>query len=482
MSLYDLLQIEPDASEIEITKAFHKLSKIYHPDKLDKNDENYEEYTNKYIELRSAYSILSDKNEREDYDRKNTIDEADTIFDPNKILNEMMNDQDDNVPDVWSPISCNIMEAYKGCSIEISYNRISICEKCNGNGTYDSEVHDCSKCEGRGSILDTINVDDKILYKESICRTCEGTGIDPMVKLCVKCKGDKYYKDVVETDIDVPSGVYKGYIIKEIGEGNFIFETDNTNDIKDKTNRTDVNYVIDHIDGNVSFEYLSKRQKRRIKKYDESTIITPEYFHGIMIRGSNKYTPSNLECEIDINFADALTGTCLNILHVSGDILEVKIDDVIINNESYVIPGKGLPIIESDMNKNIKDEEYGDLVLRFNVEKPELNSKQKNRLWQILTATPYKKRSRMSNPIECLCIQDYLELNKQDEQLDEQIYDEYDNNDYDNQYDNNDYDNQYDDQYNKYDNNDYENNQYDNDKYDNNYDNYDNYDEYEYEY
>ena len=35
MSLYDILEIKPNASEQEIKKAYYSLSKKYHPDKCN---------------------------------------------------------------------------------------------------------------------------------------------------------------------------------------------------------------------------------------------------------------------------------------------------------------------------------------------------------------------------------------------------------------------------------------------------------------
>jgi curved DNA-binding protein len=62
-SLYDTLEINDNASESEIKKAYRKLARKYHP---DVNKEVSAE--NKFKEINSAYEILSDKTKKQQYD------------------------------------------------------------------------------------------------------------------------------------------------------------------------------------------------------------------------------------------------------------------------------------------------------------------------------------------------------------------------------------------------------------------------------
>jgi DnaJ-class molecular chaperone len=64
-SLYDELGVSRNASEEEITRAFRKLAKAYHPD-LHPGDKKAEE---KFKRISAAYEILSDKTKRARYDR-----------------------------------------------------------------------------------------------------------------------------------------------------------------------------------------------------------------------------------------------------------------------------------------------------------------------------------------------------------------------------------------------------------------------------
>jgi len=62
---YKILGLEKNATEKEIKKAYRKLALKWHP---DKNPNNREEAEEKFKKINEAYSILSDKNKRNEYD------------------------------------------------------------------------------------------------------------------------------------------------------------------------------------------------------------------------------------------------------------------------------------------------------------------------------------------------------------------------------------------------------------------------------
>lgn len=61
---YDVLGVGRNATQDDIKKAFRELSKKYHPDRKDGNEE-------KFKEVNEAYSTLSDENKRKEYDYMN---------------------------------------------------------------------------------------------------------------------------------------------------------------------------------------------------------------------------------------------------------------------------------------------------------------------------------------------------------------------------------------------------------------------------
>ncbi|OAC99074.1 hypothetical protein MUCCIDRAFT_126044, partial [Mucor lusitanicus CBS 277.49] len=59
---YEILEVETDASDHEIKRAYRKLAMKYHPDKNPDEGERFKEISH-------AYEILSDPESRASYDR-----------------------------------------------------------------------------------------------------------------------------------------------------------------------------------------------------------------------------------------------------------------------------------------------------------------------------------------------------------------------------------------------------------------------------
>ena len=89
MSLYKILELEPNASLIEIKKSYRKLARKYHPDKTHSKD------TEKFLKINYAYEILSDDKSRKEYHRMNNLDQSkfesllNKIFNNNLKINEL---------------------------------------------------------------------------------------------------------------------------------------------------------------------------------------------------------------------------------------------------------------------------------------------------------------------------------------------------------------------------------------------------------
>ncbi len=61
---YEVLEISTGATAEEVRAAFQRLAKIHHPDRSDDPSS-----TDKFIEIKTAYEVLSDARRRSDYDR-----------------------------------------------------------------------------------------------------------------------------------------------------------------------------------------------------------------------------------------------------------------------------------------------------------------------------------------------------------------------------------------------------------------------------
>lgn len=70
---YEIFDVPRDASEKQIKKAYHRLSLLVHPDRVEKHQKV--EATEKFKVLGQIHAILHDKNKRAVYDETGTFDE-----------------------------------------------------------------------------------------------------------------------------------------------------------------------------------------------------------------------------------------------------------------------------------------------------------------------------------------------------------------------------------------------------------------------
>mgnify|MGYP000318080998 FL=1 len=92
MNLYDVLELNQNANEIEIKKAYHRLVKKYHPDK-----NNTINTTEKFLKIQSAYEILINESTRNKYgtmqenEKSSFNDFLDKIINNNIDLKDFLN-------------------------------------------------------------------------------------------------------------------------------------------------------------------------------------------------------------------------------------------------------------------------------------------------------------------------------------------------------------------------------------------------------
>ena len=76
--LYNILEVKNDATKCQIRRSYIKLCFKYHPDKTNKNSDNF-------IKLTDAYNILYNNDTRKIYDKQQIY-----LYDKNmKKLNDM---------------------------------------------------------------------------------------------------------------------------------------------------------------------------------------------------------------------------------------------------------------------------------------------------------------------------------------------------------------------------------------------------------
>jgi curved DNA-binding protein CbpA len=86
MDLYEILELKPTASNIEIKKAYHRLVKLHHPDK-----NNSATSTEKFQKIQSAYEILINDKSRQEYQKMNQTERFSFVEILEKIIKENIN-------------------------------------------------------------------------------------------------------------------------------------------------------------------------------------------------------------------------------------------------------------------------------------------------------------------------------------------------------------------------------------------------------
>lgn len=123
---YDILEINKNASQEIIEKAYKILVKKYHPDLQEANLKN--KYEEKIKEINEAYEILSDPEKRKNYDltlKNNEISNEDynNLYNENVHLkNEINNLKNKNYQNNYSNQEENLEREYKQAYEQAYYN------------------------------------------------------------------------------------------------------------------------------------------------------------------------------------------------------------------------------------------------------------------------------------------------------------------------------------------------------------------------
>ena len=227
---YEVLQVDRNASDREISKAYRKLAVKFHPD----SNPGDEEAGQKFKQAAEAYEILSDSDKRSRYDRHGhagvdgagqQFGSAEDIF---AAFGEMFGggggfgdffgrggSRVRRGNDVRADVTLTLEEAAQGVSKTLDFDRHQGCDTCDGSGAKPgSEVAPCQQCGGRGQVLQSAG----ILRVQTTCPVCRGEGkivVDP----CHDCRGQGQIKKRVQLDVSIPAGVDDGMRVRLSGEG-----------------------------------------------------------------------------------------------------------------------------------------------------------------------------------------------------------------------------------------------------------------------
>ena len=238
---YEVLEISKNADEAEIKKAYRTLAKKYHPD-INPNDKSAEK---KFKEVNEAYEVLSDSEKKSRYDAYGHagIDPSFNMggnggvgfdfggFGVDDILNSFFggfssysSSERRNAPqrgdDIHQRVIISFEEAVFGCTKEINYIRIEVCEECSGSGAAKgSSVDTCTTCAGSGSVKTQRRTPLGIMQSTKTCDTCHGAG--KIIKSpCNSCKGKGLVRKNCKKEVVIRAGIDDGQRMAVRNEGN----------------------------------------------------------------------------------------------------------------------------------------------------------------------------------------------------------------------------------------------------------------------
>ncbi|MBE5741424.1 MAG: molecular chaperone DnaJ [Clostridiales bacterium] len=242
---YSTLGVGKNASDDEIKSAYRQMAKKYHPD-LNKTPEAAE----KFKEINEAYSVLSDKQKRANYDQFGSADgpqgfgggqgfsggfggEGFGGFED--IFNIFTNfggrsqaQAREEGEDIMTNVTISFTEAAFGCEKEIQVTRKERCKDCNGTGAKSSsDFVTCNECNGTGRVTYTQQTLFGMTRTTGVCRNCNGKG--KVVKdKCPNCKGSGLKTVSTKIKVKIPAGIDNDQVIRLNGEGH---QTASTNGV-----------------------------------------------------------------------------------------------------------------------------------------------------------------------------------------------------------------------------------------------------------
>ena len=246
MDYYKILGINKGASEDEIKKAFRKLAHKYHPDKKGGDEK-------KFKEISEAYSVLSDKKKKEQYDKYGRVFSAGGgpayggggagpfggfgfEFDPSSFsefsdLGDIFDAFFEGLgvrqkrrtyyrgADLEINSEISLEEAFYGAEKEIKYSAKIKCGKCQGNG-YDAAAgfEKCHICGGQGEIKESRKSFFGDFAQVKTCQQCFGSGQIPK-SVCQDCRGVGKITGDRKVKVEIHPGVSSDQLVKIKGMG-----------------------------------------------------------------------------------------------------------------------------------------------------------------------------------------------------------------------------------------------------------------------
>ncbi|KAF1942441.1 DnaJ protein-like protein [Clathrospora elynae] len=221
---YKLLGLKKDASEREIKKAYRTLSKKYHPDKNHGSDTAAQ----KFVEVASAYEVLSDKETRKIYDQygHDGIQQhkqgggggSRQQNDPFDLFSRFFGGSghfghhggERRGPNMEVRVAVPLRDFYNGRKTEFTIEKQAICSACEGTGSEDGHVETCDTCGGRGVRIQRQQLAPGLFQQVQMhCDACQGKG-KTIKHPCPVCSGSRVIRESETHVLEIEKGMPKG--------------------------------------------------------------------------------------------------------------------------------------------------------------------------------------------------------------------------------------------------------------------------------
>ncbi len=340
---YDVLGVPESATDKDISRAYKKLAKQYHPDANQGNREAEE----RFKEISAAYDVIGDADKRKEYDEVRRMVASGVGpggfggFGPGPGGGQTFTNDFDlgdlgglfgnlfgggsrrsrrtratgpqRGQDLETELHLSFEDSVRGVTSTVRFRAGAVCSTCAGSGAAPGSMPEtCPECHGSGSIA----VDQGPFSFSQVCPTCGGRG-QVIRNPCPTCKGSGVEVRPREVKVRVPAGVADGQRIRVKGRGAAGANGGPPGDL----------YVVVHVRG-----------------------------HALFGRSGN-----DLTLKLPVTFAEAALGADVKVPTLDGQVT-VRIPPGTASGKVLRVRGKGVPADGKGRN--------GDLLVTVDVQVP----------------------------------------------------------------------------------------------------------------